>query len=154
MHGQYEDCKEEEMRAIFQSLIGCVPIWFTDYPGHCGEKTITEEKADIINDLFYNINSGSFEGKCLAPCTIVENTLDHVSTNARPVGEEAVYITLDQNVEISRTTFVIDHFTLHNRLGGTIGICKQALWCILILYGLVKSVRQIFGGLVYPENIA
>ena len=33
MFGQYEDCKDEEMRDIFQSLMGCVPFWFTDQPG-------------------------------------------------------------------------------------------------------------------------
>ena len=30
--GQYEKCRDEEMKEIFQSLIGCVPIWFTDQP--------------------------------------------------------------------------------------------------------------------------
>ena len=43
--GQYENCKDEEMQDIFQSLIGCIPIWFTDRPGHCGQRMISEENA-------------------------------------------------------------------------------------------------------------
>ena len=150
--GQYEDCKEEEMRSIFQSQIGCVPIWFTDQPGHCGRKNISEEKVDIVYELLSSIEADSFKSKCLPPCTAVEYVATHKSTYVSPFGEEGIYIFLDQNVQVSRTSFVIDPFTLLNRLGGTIGICKEALWIILILVGVVESSVNIFKAYVFQEK--
>ena len=137
--GQYENCRDKEMGDIFQSLIGCVPIWFTDQPGHCGQQNTTERNLDIVYDLMSSVGAGSFLSKCLPPCTSVQYIAEQRNTQVTNDGMEKIYLYIDQNVQVARTTFVIDLFTLLNRLGGTIGICKEALWCILILVGLVES---------------
>ena len=74
--GQYENCREEELSAMFQSLIGCVPMWFVEQPGHCGRQTVTEETADIVFDLLFGIEKNSFKSKCLQPCTSVEYVVE------------------------------------------------------------------------------
>ena len=56
MSGQYENCKEEELRDLFHSLIGCVPIWFTDQPEHCGQQICTERNLDMVYDLMSSLN--------------------------------------------------------------------------------------------------
>ena len=140
---QYENCRDEEMKDIFQSLIGCVPVWFMDQPGHCGHQNTTERNLDIVYDLMTSVGAGSFLSKCLPPCTSVEYIAQQRNTQAINDGMEII-IYLDQNVQVTRTTFVIDLFTLLNRLGGTDGICKEALWCILILVGVVESALNGF----------
>ena len=40
---------------LFQSFIVCVLTWFTDQPGHCGQKMPTEETAAIVNDLLWSV---------------------------------------------------------------------------------------------------
>ena len=151
--GEYEKCKNGEMEDIFQSMIGCVPFWFTDQPEHCGEKITTEQNLDIVYDLTANVLAGSFRRKCLSPCTTVEYLVEHKSTEVIPDGVQDIYIDIDQNVQIARTSFVIDPFTLLIRLGGTIGICKEALWCILILVGTVMSANKVFRTWFHHRNI-
>ena len=144
LFGQYENCRDEEMKDIFQSLIGCVPIWFTDQPGHCGQQKATERSIDIVYDLMTSIDAGSFLSECLPPCTSVQYFAEQRNTQAINDGMAIIYLYIDQNVPVARTSFVVDLFTLLNRLGGTIGICKEALWCILILVGLVESTSHGF----------
>ena len=104
--GQYENCKDEEMKDKFQSLIGCVPIWFTDQPGYCGQRMISEKTAAIIYDLLSGVEAGSFISKCLPPCTTVEYNIEHKITSVTPKGNEALFIVIDQNVQVARTSFV------------------------------------------------
>ena len=44
-----------------------------------------------------------------------------------------MFIVFDQVVEVSRSQLVVDGFTFVNRLGGTIGFCKELLWIVLML---------------------
>ena len=153
MPGQYARCKDEEMREIFQSLIGCVPIWFTDQPGHCGQRKTTDENAAIIYDLFSSLEAESFMSKCLPPCTAVDYDIKYKSTTSRASsGSVRVSIIFHQNVQVARTSFVIDSFTVLNRLGGTIGICKAVLWCILCLVGVAQSGKQIIKAFLCARN--
>ena len=152
--GQYENCKDEELKDKFKSLIGCVPIWFTDQPGYCGQRMITEKTAAIIYDLLSGVEAGSFISKCLPPCTTVEYSIEQKITSVTPKGNEALFIVIDQNVQVARTSFVINLFTFLNRLGGTIGICKEAMWCILILVGAVQSGKQFLRALFNSKNAA
>ena len=78
---------------------------------------MTEETADIVFDSLFGIEKNSFKSKCFTPCTSVEYVVELKSKDAVPGDNAAVYI----------FAFVVDPFTLLNRLGGTIGICKEVL---------------------------
>ena len=104
---------------------------------------MSEKTTAIVYDLLSGVEAGSFISKCLPPCTTVEYNIEHKSTPITPIGEEAMFILIDQNVQVARTSLVINLATLLNRLGGTIGICKEAMWCILILVGAFQSGKQI-----------
>ena len=151
---QSEDCQDKEVMDIFLPLIGCEPIWFTNHPKHCGQKTISEKDASVIYDLFSGVDSRYFTSKCLPPCTAVDYSVEHLSTSVVQDGNEGVYIFVNQNVQITRESFAIDLFTLLNRLGGTIGICKEAFWCVLIIFGLIESATQILKAFLYTKTVA
>ena len=66
-----------------------------------------------------------------SPCNSVEYTVAPRNTEVVRNGAEDIYIVIDQDVQVVRTSFVVDLLTLLNRLGGTIGICKEAFLFLL-----------------------
>ena len=108
----------------------------------------------MVYDLMNVFNTGTFKSKCLPPCTSVEYTVAERNTEVVKNGMEDIYIEIDQNVQVVRTFFVVDLLTLLNRLGGTIGICKEVLWCILILVGVVESALHVCRTMFYPATMA
>ena len=99
------------------------------------------------------MQKNSLKSKCLPPCTSVEYVVELKSKDAARDENAAVYINIGQTVQITRSAFVVDHFTLLNRLGGTIGICKEALWCILFLVGLLGSGKLLLEASFCPANV-
>ena len=54
-----------------------------------------------------------------------------------------MFIVFDQMVDVSRSQLVVDGFTFVNRLGGTIGFCKELLWTVL-LFGTAFTIGKKF----------
>ena len=66
---------------------------------------------------------------------------EHKSTDPEKGG--AIVFIFDQTAISSETHFVIDGFTLVNRIGGIIGFCRNIFWFLLFLTGLSKTIEFI-----------
>ena len=58
-------------------------------------------------------------------------------------GGYTMFIVFDQVVDVSRSQLVVDGFTFVNRLGGTIGFCKELLW-IVLMFGTAFTLGKKF----------
>ena len=116
------------------SMLGCVPLWFTDSPGPCGPLNISREAVTSAYDLFYGLYIGKYPSRCKHPCNRVHYKVSHKSKDPKENGRQ-LFIVFRQEVDVVRTQLVINTFNLVTRIGGLIGFCKEVLWIILLTAG-------------------
>ena len=59
-----------------------------------------------------------------------------------------MFLVFDQVVDVSRSQLVVDGFTFVNRLGGTIGFCKELLWTVLLIW-TAFSIGKKFMNMIF-----
>ena len=96
---------------------------------------------DLLFDLYPGLYS-STSSQCPLPCATLSYQAHHKSTDVKAEGMD-MFIIYDQIVEVSRAQLVINTFTLVNRLGGTVGFCKEILWLSLLFGGIVNLAQHI-----------
>ena len=113
----------------------------------CGPFSLSNEERRSVFDLLFDLYTGlysSTSSQCPLPCATLSYQAHHKSTDVKAEGMD-MFIIYDQIVEVSRAQLVINTFTLINRLGGTVGFCKEILWVILLVAGLPDLVRKVLG---------
>ena len=112
----------------------------------CGPlKYNSSDLRDKSYQLLFDIYTGIYvtkKTKCKAPCTELEYQVFHRGTDVRK-GGYAMYLVFDQVVDVSRSQLVVDGLTLLNRLGGTIGFCKELLWSVCLLGTATKLAMNV-----------
>ena len=91
---------------------------------------------DVYTGLYTSRNS-----ECRVPCDEVEYQVFHRSTDTRE-GGYTMFLVFDQVVDVSRSHLVVDGLTFVNRLGGTIGFCKELLWTILMFGSFISFTKK------------
>ena len=85
------------------------------------------------------MNGISNNGPCYQPCNKIKfdarKTMDYPYENY-----EGLFIQFDENVQIHKSSFVINEITLLTRIGGIIGIGKEFLWVIVMVTGCIKVI--------------
>ena len=137
----YENCVETEIQEYFLSLIGCIPLWFTDFPEKCGPLDLSRETILTVYDLFFGLYIGNYPTRCKPPCTTVHYEISYTSMDPKKDGRQ-MFIVFDQKVEVVKTQLVINMLSLVNRMGGIIGFCKEVLWILLILTGAYTAWKK------------
>ena len=111
----------------------------------CGPFSLTSEERRSVFDLLFDLYTGlysSTSSQCPLPCATLSYQAHHKSTDVKAEGMD-MFIIYDQIVEVSRAQLVINTFTLVNRLGGTVGFCKEILWLSLLVGGIVSLTQHI-----------
>ena len=113
----------------------------------CGPFSLASDLRNTVFDLLFELYSGLYtsqSSQCAPPCTSLQYTAYHKSTDAKAGGMQ-MFIVYDQVVDVTRSQLVIDTFTLVNRLGGCIGFCKEILWLTLLLTGITNIIKKLRG---------
>ena len=89
------------------------------------------------------MNGYEDEGPCLHPCSrmIFDSRIVKNDPYRKVYG---LYIQLEEKVKVLESTFIINEITLLTRIGGIIGVGKEFLWIIILIFGsLIHSLQKL-----------
>ena len=110
----------------------------------CGPLNLTEEEENaaysVLFDVYADLYTANSES-CPRPCRTVHYEAIHRTSDANSNGYQ-MFLIFDPVVKIYKSQLIVDTLTLFTRLGGILGLCKNLIWGLLLLGGVITILRK------------
>ena len=140
----YQNCIQDEIEKIFLMELGCQPLYLsTNENDQCNKKfNVSKHRSKEIFSLFWGLTYKGMKLRCKPTCTKIKYTTKYLG--GYPYSFRRLDIIFDENVDIVRSRFSIDVYTLLTKSGGFIGVGRSLLWILVSLLGAVEVIKVMF----------
>ena len=147
LENSYNDCIQNEIRELFDGVLGCQPPLFTeDSSNMCNHRfNFSRSKSQEVFKLFYGLIFHDWKSKCKVPCTKNKYTTKfqiNFPNPALPLAE--LNIIFDKTLDVTRSTFSMNEQALLTNLGGSVSSGRTVLWILVTLLGAVQVISYQF----------
>ena len=138
--GEYDQCLEDDLLNELHKIVNVTPPWLTDNSELWWKRNISFESQEIRAEyylVFEKVNFLSYyTKKCLVPCKRNKFELKHIGM-LESGNNSGFAVWLDRFVSRTTSEPQISPMTLITRLGGIIGVGKNLLWIIILLFSSI-----------------
>ena len=143
--GEYDKCLEDDLLDELHKIANITPPWLTDNSDLWWRENITFKSGEIRAKyylLFEKVNFLSYyTKKCLVPCRRNTFELKH-NGMLESANNSGFAVWLDRFVSRTTSEPQISPMTLITRLGGIIGVGKNLLWIIVLLFSSITFITR------------
>ena len=136
IEGEYHKCLENEYVTKMLNLLNCTPPWLTenkDFWCSEGKQFDMSHLAEYMK-FYYDVSlSAADSEKCLTPCTSKQYFSKRIGL-AESEDLIGIDLILARDVKVTKSEFQIGFKTLITRFGGIIGISKNLLWIVILVF--------------------
>ena len=136
--GDYDACLESRIVSETLSFVNCTPPWMTEkeeFWCHDEEKFESFEDMKNFHDFLLSVNIRPMR-QCSVPCK--SSKFEVNNRGFMDGGRALTYLTFDTFTEKTVAERQVGPLTLVSRLGGFIGIGKNLLWIVTVLFSSMK----------------